>query len=329
MINDKFALKHKLFLTLKILVSCGLLIYLFFLVDWDRTFDILQSVRVSKLVFIPLITMFGFVFAAARWKLLLHDNNIQFSFVESCWGYWLGLFYSIFLPGVIGGDIIRAGLVVNKRKCLVLTSATIVLMERMIGIIVLFMTMAAILLITPETINALINASDTSQLIIIAIIILVSLGTVLIGRGYWPKLFARFKQNKFTQFLIKPLVTLSLIRRKTLVRSMLLSFLFEAADIFTVYFLAQALGFDLPLVFFFAIMPIVYVITILPISLGGLGVREGVLVFLLSQTGVQASDAVTLSFLIYFNRILVGGVAGLIQLVKSMNNKTVHFKTRL
>jgi glycosyltransferase 2 family protein len=302
------------------MVSLGLLFYLVLLVDWDRTIDILQSVQAVNLSYIPLITLLGFVFASLRWKLLLHNNNIQFSFNESFWGYWLGLFYSIFLPGVIGGDIIRAGLVVNKRKCPVITSATIVLMERMIGVIVLFLSMAMILLITPRTIKILIGASNTTQLIIIASIILASTAVVLAGRAYWPELLTKFGNNKLTRFISKPLLTLALISRKALIISMLLSFLFEAADIFTVYFLARALNINPPLVFFFAIMPVVYVITILPISLGGLGVREGVLFFLLSQTGVQASDAVTLSFLIYINRILVGGVAGLIQLIYNVQN---------
>lgn len=314
-------MKEKILLIVKIIVSLGLMIYLFFLIDWGRTINILQSVQISRLVFIPLITLLGFVFASFRWKLLLQDNHIQLPLIESFWGYWLGLFYSIFLPGVIGGDVIRVGLVVDRKKCPVVTSATIVLMERMIGVIVLFLTMAIILLIAPGTVTVLIGASNRFHLTITAMVILAIMGVFLIGRTRWPKFLERFGQNILANYLNKPLIILSSISRKSLVFSMLLSSLFEAADIFTVIFLAQALGFELPLLFFFVIMPIVYVITILPISLGGLGVREGVFVFLLSQTNVQPSDAVTLSFLIYINRIFVGGIAGLIQVINSMTNK--------
>jgi hypothetical protein len=67
-------------------------------------------------------------------------------------------------------------------------------------------------------------------------------------------------------------------------------------------------------------MPIVYLVTILPISIGGLGVREGTLVMILSFVNIETSEAVILSFLIYLNRILIGGVGGIIQLSSILIN---------
>jgi glycosyltransferase 2 family protein len=314
-------LKKKIFLVIKLLVSFGLLAYLLLLFDWERTIAILQNVQISKIFFIPLISLVGFVFASLRWILLLSDNDIKFSFITGFWGYWMGLFYSNFLPGVIGSDIIRAGLVVKKKKCSVITSATIVLMERITGIIALFLSMSIILLIMPSTIRGLLSETDTSQLIVFAIMILMGSGVLLLGRSIWPKLLLSFTQKKVVQYIYNLLTTMALIKQETFLISVVLSFLFETMDILTVYFFARAFGFDLPLMLFFAIMPIVYVVTVLPISLGGLGVREGVLVFLLSQTGVPTSDAITLSFMIYINRLFVGGIAGLIQLFINLKGK--------
>ncbi|MBW2532892.1 MAG: hypothetical protein JRI55_15475 [Deltaproteobacteria bacterium] len=53
----------------------------------------------------------------------------------------------------------------------------------------------------------------------------------------------------------------------------------------------------------------------LPISLGGLGVREGVIVYFFVGLGVATSDAVSLSFVVYFNRILVALIGGAVQAV--------------
>ncbi len=60
-------------------------------------------------------------------------------------------------------------------------------------------------------------------------------------------------------------------------------------------------------------MPVTYIITTIPVSLGGLGVREGVLVYLLTQISITPSDAVTLSFLIYCNRVFVASIGGITQ----------------
>ncbi len=92
-----------------------------------------------------------------------------------------------------------------------------------------------------------------------------------------------------------------------------------------VFLLSQAIGLAVSLTEFFAIIPLVYLVTILPISLGGLGVREGMLVFLLAQFNVAITDAVTLSFLIYLNRVVVGSLGGLIQLKDTLtdNNNNV------
>ena len=76
-------------------------------------------------------------------------------------------------------------------------------------------------------------------------------------------------------------------------------------------------------------MPIVYISTILPVSLGGLGVREGTLVYLLAKVGVLSSDAVALSFLIHFNRVAVGSIGGITQMFwkrKKLENSSTAVK---
>ena len=85
--------------------------------------------------------------------------------------------------------------------------------------------------------------------------------------------------------------------------------------------LLKAIGLSLPLRAFFAVVPMVYLATLLPISLGGLGVREGALVFLLARLGVPTSSAVTLSFLIYLNQVFLGMLGGSLQLARLLSSR--------
>ena len=64
-------------------------------------------------------------------------------------------------------------------------------------------------------------------------------------------------------------------------------------------------------------------------ELGGLGVREGTLAFLLALFGVNPSDAVTLSFLVYLTRVVVGVFGGIWQLLESILPNTAAYSSHL
>jgi hypothetical protein len=85
--------------------------------------------------------------------------------------------------------------------------------------------------------------------------------------------------------------------------------------------LSRALGLELPLVVFFALTPLVYVAMVLPISLSRLGVHEGTWTLFLSQFGVTTGKAVTLSFLIYLNRVVIGLLGACSQLVAVLRSR--------
>ena len=64
------------------------------------------------------------------------------------------------------------------------------------------------------------------------------------------------------------------------------------------------------------LVPVTYVITLLPVSLGGIGIREGVTVYFLSRAGVSASDATLLALFAFTTKASLGLVGGLLELVR-------------
>jgi len=68
----------------------------------------------------------------------------------------------------------------------------------------------------------------------------------------------------------------------------------------------QVMGHAVPITALLFVMPLVHVATVLPISLGGLGVREGVLTGLLMLLAVPQGDAVLAAFLLYLAKVMVG-----------------------
>jgi hypothetical protein len=108
----------------------------------------------------------------------------------------------------------------------------------------------------------------------------------------------------------------------TLLSAVAFGIAFQASEIAVFVLAGSILRIDVPTAAFFAIVPVVYFATLAPISLGGLGVREGVLTWMLSKLGVPASDAVLLAFLVYLNRVLVAALGGVVQLATRPSRHT-------
>jgi len=78
---------------------------------------------------------------------------------------------------------------------------------------------------------------------------------------------------------------------------------------------ARGLGVVLPLSVWFAVVPLVALAMVLPISIGGVGVREGGLAFLLAPAGVTAERAVAIGLLWFLTTIGGGLIGGLLFLL--------------
>jgi hypothetical protein len=100
-------------------------------------------------------------------------------------------------------------------------------------------------------------------------------------------------------------------RKKIFFYAVYLSFGIQLLNILVYILLAEALGISIPWGYFFLFFPIVTVIAMLPISFNGLGMREGMFVYLFSKIGLPSAQALSLSLTWYFiitGISLVGGI---------------------
>ncbi len=318
--------KHrKIVLLGKLSISLGLIAYLIRLVDWDRAIQAIYNAPRHFIFTALCISLARLVFASWRIQVILADSNVVFSYWHAFSGYLLSMFYGIFLPGVVGGDVIRIGRCALQTRCQVGTAAVGVLVERISGVFALLGFLFLAYLFYPSTVIPMIDFEDTLLMMVTATIGMIGMTVFLIWRRLWSQILHRHTKNKgICSFFHTAMRTLETLRASTLGLVLLLSGLFQAADIIMIFLLSRALRLDLPLIVFFAAIPLVYVATLLPISLGGLGIREGTLVFLLAQYGIAASDAAMLSFLTYLSYVFVGSVGGIVQLVETLYIKKAN-----
>lgn len=266
----------------KLLVSFSLLYYLISIFD----FELLSTISID---IIPLF-LFGVLFLAIallmmsiRWRILSGYNDISnnINLIEYYKLYFIGSFFNIFFPGGIGGDLVRIKYFTNLKNIKIKESTAIVIKERVFGVVALFLLL---LVGTVYSINEIVK----SDLNIISLKMALPTGLLLI-LGYF--FYLRRSSNiTIGDFIL--LVTLSGIG--------------QFADILIVYMFIFYFDISIEFINLLFIMPLIYFVTVLPISLGGIGVREGAFVFLMTIFGVDSSVAILISFLLYFVKVLIG-----------------------
>jgi uncharacterized protein (TIRG00374 family) len=316
-------IRRKLLLIIQGIVSSALLFYLFTIIEWKRLIILIADIEKVPLFIAPGILMTGFLFSSIRWQNLLDSLKIRQK-IKALYKYYLiGLFYSIFLPGIIGGDIIRISICAKETKSSIGLITTSALIERICGVITLFVIGSLLIFTLPANVLLALGDPMTKTLPFLTCLLLFLLVLVYaIFRNFHFKWLIENNKYGLRKKFVQVVNLVIRLPYSVLLHLFFYSALFQASDIIASFAIAKALNIPVSLTLFFAIMPIVYISTILPVSLGGLGVREGTFVYLLSRVGILSSDAVALSFLIYFNRVLIGSFGGILQIFRPIN--TIH-----
>ncbi len=102
--------------------------------------------------------------------------------------------------------------------------------------------------------------------------------------------------------------------KKLILNNLILSFFVQLVPSLTFYFVGLALGIKINIAYFLIFLPIISAITLLPISIGGLGLRDATTIYFFAKAGVSKDLAFAMS-LINFSFILAyGAAAGIIYL---------------
>jgi hypothetical protein len=252
--------------------------------------------------------------AAFRWYVLLKVQKISLSLPRLSGLFFIGMFYNQFLPGGTGGDIIKSYYLLKETPDKKAGALLAVVFDRFIGLVALVAITATLICLRydflaqkPETRNLL-----WLLLILLGTSVAFLLSTFVVsGFNLLHSLPARFPGR---DKLIEISAAYHLYAhhwRATLV-AFAASLVAHLATFTTFLFAAYALGARVPIVNFFAVMPVERTISALPISFAGIGLREKVLQIMLNGLcGVPEAKAIligSLSFLIILVCCLPGAV---------------------
>jgi uncharacterized protein (TIRG00374 family) len=290
-------MKIWLIVTAKVLATAALLYWLLAGTDFQDLKRSMSLTSVWPIAAAVTLHMLGFVLGAFRWWLVARDAGINQPFSALFPSYYLGVFLNNFLPTGIGGDVVRIAHLKHRKISLRRLVASSV-GDRIIGLTVVLCTGVTALSFFPGV--AL--TRSTRALLMLAVlggIGLFWLATRPAVGAYLDHLLNRFSSTRWRKAGLQTLQLLHRIPQRTslVLAAAALSLVVQSCIISAYYILALSIDIGQPLLLYFFVIPVVFLAATLPISIGGLGVREGVFVTLLVATGVDKAAALSLSLL--------------------------------
>jgi hypothetical protein len=273
-------------------------------IDWHQVADAFAHLHWGLWLVGVLLYVLTQVVSSLRWQWLSRPLGFQRPLGHYFAFYFIGMFFNLVLPTSVGGDVVRAWYLDggSGRRMNAFLS---VFVERLSGLLVLVVIACVADLLCPVPLPARIHLTVWG-LAGGAVLALVAL--FLFGRLRWP--FARFRtlHDKLARFnrQLSAALLLYLRRPRLLLATTLLSLLVQAGNVVLVWLIAVALGADVPFSFCWILMPVVALLTLLPISVNGMGVREGATVLMLAPLGVGYDTAISLAFLWFFAQATAG-----------------------
>ena len=242
-----------------------------------------------------LMHLVAYLFLFIRWRniLAIYYCLPYMKLVDS---YYIGLFSNNFIPSTVGGDVVRVSYLYRqglKLRQLLVCAVT----DRLLGLAATVLIGVDSLLLFPMP-NLAIDV-DPNVFLLVLLVVMAMLGGVFLlmkietGRFGWSEKSSALVTSVSNRLdlLIKSIHG----QGRRLLLGLGLSIAGTSSVILCYYLLAQALMFPIPLAALFVVVPLSYFAAALPISVGGLGVREGSIVFLLTLFDVPIEQGLALT----------------------------------
>lgn len=310
----------------KIAVSVALLALLLYTQDITRIVD---SVREAKWWVIPLavtLQLLLFSLANVRWWVLLNHHACGYRPATLLAPYFIGIFFNNVLPTTLGGSLFRMYYIYRDNHDAVIAASPIIT-ERLLGFVAMIATVAVIVpFLSGEYTYVRVLANALPWLLAFAVVVLALIGSRRTYR-YVQAALARLHRFKVvaTMLRIVEAVHTYFSHPRLVAQVFAISVGLQVMTAGVYYLLGLGLGATLALLDYLVIVPLVFMAATLPVSIGGLGVREVAAVSLFVAAGMSPGHAGALAFL-YLVVLLLSSAPGLYLLLTFQDFRRLYLQ---
>lgn len=339
-------MKKPFILSLKIIVSIALLTFLFVRLD---TADLWLRMREASAVYVLVGVLFSFMMVAVscwKWWLIMRYQGHPLPFTLLYRWYFIGYFYSNFLPSNVGGDVARAWLA-GRRSGSGSLALISIFAERITGLLVLlgFAVFLPFLSDTAWRHPAVWTIAMLAATMLLALLLLLFLSRYVLGTRVWAwgstklKRLLRADQSgtraqRLWDALTQRAMNLThkgdqlwqVLKKdpKATLYIFLLTILFYAMTWLNVVLAYRAFG-AWPMGAEIAwVLPTALLVAMIPVSLGNLGIAEGAYVFYFGLAGMAGEWTLAMGLFLRLKVWLLGAVGLLLHQHEPLPQKDLH-----
>ena len=285
---------------LKIVVSGGLLYVLLSRVDISRLWTLARAASIPWLLVALALYLVMILISAWRWSLLLGAQHVQVPFGTLVQSYLVATFFNNFLPSNIGGDVVRIRDTAPHAGSKTIATM-IVLVDRGIGLLGLIFVAAVGATVTARGSENIGPVGPSVLWALLAGALAVAIPAMLFPNGVAALLRPlRAIHQEWVEVRIERLTTaLAKFRdaKGALLNGFIASVLVQAILVGFYASIAQALHVRAPVEHIAVVVPLSFIVQMLPVSVNGFGVREATFGYYFTRFGEPLETALALSFI--------------------------------
>jgi uncharacterized membrane protein YbhN (UPF0104 family) len=294
-------------LWLRVIVTLSVFAAIFYVLPVGAVWHAMSQVGWWRWMAVLCIFGAGHLLAAYKWGRLVRAVSDPLAFGDALRAHLAGLFANIWLPSIVGGDVVRAAWI--SRRHGVAVPAVIGIIDRVLDFLALLLLVLIGLLFIGDAVDGFV----ASVLRAVALVMLAGMLAGYVVLRYLKPSQLPLRMRGLGRRIVE--IGRALRARPgpalgSLVLSVLIQFVFVGLN----HYLGTLIGIEVSFAAWLIAWPLAKIVALLPVSLGGLGVREAALAALLATFSVSGVLAVAEALVwqsILFGFGLVGGLVAL------------------
>jgi uncharacterized protein (TIRG00374 family) len=287
----------------RVFTSILILSILLILLPLRDLWEAVRQISFSLWIFTVIAFIAGHMIGVFKWSILINLRNTILPFTAALRFYFAGLFANLCLPSIVGGDIIKSGLAIrfnNEKESVIFGS----LLDRVLDTLAL-----CIIIIFGAFFSSRFFLPEDKNILGISLLLLLLAFVFMIFILFLPLPEKTPGKMKRTAKKIQE-IGLHLLRNPfKAFMSLSLAVVIQTGFVVLNMILGKASGIDLPFHVWCFVWPLAKLAAMLPVSMGGLGIRELALASLLERFGIPFVNSVALS-LVWETILIAGGLSG-------------------
>jgi len=315
---------------LRFLLAFGVLIALFYIVGVGELVAVFQQIQLVYIVYLLVLAVVMIWASCLKWRLFVRASGHEVSILRLMKLYTVGYFFNTFAPSYIGQDVSRSfylGRYVESQKDAFIAT----ILERFTGLLAM-----SLLGLTFVMIGTKATAGVEAAIITVAFLC-VLLAFIFFSNScakfffksadWFLKTFLKGQlRERLTLYLDKVQPALDKARgdSRLFFKAMLLSLFYHSLTVVNTYIAARAIGWDSPDIGgLFVAVPLVLLVSMIPVTPSGLGIQEGAFLFFLERIGGSREQGLSVGLVLRAKAMIIAAVGGLLFLTlkKEERNK--------